>query len=147
MSRMQERLRALSEEDMQALTISAIVGVVPLAWELERVGLSDEDDSLIDAAWARPVILRTVEAARKGAVMSSEDRWWRRHEVLKALSEEDMQCLIAAGIVGHDALAWELERVGMCSEANCSEFAAWARRLILAAVEWEREERRRRRDE
>ncbi len=62
---MEERLKALSEEDMQALIVAAIVGQAELAVEQERTGLSDEDDSLENARWARRLILAAVEWERQ----------------------------------------------------------------------------------
>lgn len=48
--KMEERIKAPSEQDMQCLIVAAIVGQDALALELERVGFSDPDDSLESAA-------------------------------------------------------------------------------------------------
>ncbi len=57
----------IGPDEAMTLTCAGIVGTAELALELERLGLSDEDDSLLDAARLRPVLLDAVQAAREGA--------------------------------------------------------------------------------
>ncbi len=59
------RAEDLTSLDKEALGVAAIVGVATLAHELERLGLSDEQESLADARRLRPIVLALVEAARE----------------------------------------------------------------------------------
>ncbi len=56
----------LTPEDRECLGLAATVGTAMLASELERLGLSDEEDSLLDASRLRPLVLAHIEAARGG---------------------------------------------------------------------------------
>lgn len=60
-----EVIEALGEEDMQSVVTAAIVGHAELAVQFERVGLSDEDDSMEDAQGLRPYLMAAVEYVRK----------------------------------------------------------------------------------
>ncbi len=59
------KIEELGPGEAMALTCAGIVGTAELAWELERLNLSNQDDSLEDAASMRPVLLDVVEAARR----------------------------------------------------------------------------------
>lgn len=59
--------KELHPDDLMRLGLAAIVGRAHLAAELERVGISSEDDSLEDAVKLRPKVMAEVERARGGA--------------------------------------------------------------------------------
>lgn len=55
----------LNPDDAEALYVAAVVGAPYLALQLERLGISDPDESLQDARYMRRDLLETVERARK----------------------------------------------------------------------------------
>jgi hypothetical protein len=58
-------IESCTSDEAQCLHVAAIVGVATLAWELERLGFSDSDDSLADARGMRTIILRAAEAVER----------------------------------------------------------------------------------
>ncbi len=55
----------LNSDQTMELYLACIVGDAALALELERLELSDQEDSLIDAQKLRPMLLDAVEEARR----------------------------------------------------------------------------------
>ena len=53
-------------DDALTLYTAAVVGSPELALQLERLGISDPDESLEDARYMHRDLLETVERARKG---------------------------------------------------------------------------------
>ncbi len=56
----------LSPDAAMELYLAALAGVPELAWQLERLSLSDPGDELVDARGLRPLFLRQVERERRG---------------------------------------------------------------------------------
>ncbi len=56
----------LSPDAAMALYLAALAGVPELAWQLERLCLTDPGDELVDARGLRPLFLRQVERERRG---------------------------------------------------------------------------------
>lgn len=54
----------VSPDDAEILYTAAVVGAPELALQLERLGISDPDDSLEDARHLRRDLLETVERIR-----------------------------------------------------------------------------------
>ena len=56
--------RRLPPDDAETLYVAAVVGAPELAIELERLGISDPDESLQDARLLRKDLLETVARMR-----------------------------------------------------------------------------------
>jgi hypothetical protein len=61
------RIEEIGPSEAVELWLGALHGAPALARERERLSLSDEEDSLVNAQRLRPVILAAVDTARKGA--------------------------------------------------------------------------------
>jgi hypothetical protein len=59
-------IEGMSEDDAMSLAAAAVVGEAHLALELERLGLSEQLESLDDARRLRRRLLDEVEKARRG---------------------------------------------------------------------------------
>lgn len=117
----------LGREGAMELWMSALSGVAELALALEKLGISDEEDSLEDAHRLRPTLLAAVEReAREAEQHRSQERRNRRASVV-----------IAACLPSIEELADRIEALGIegIEEADALEIGAVARRIALEIIE------------
>jgi hypothetical protein len=63
MSEERRTIEEIARGEAWPLYLASLAGDMELALQLERLGLSDEEDSLVDARRLRPVLFASVEAA------------------------------------------------------------------------------------
>ncbi len=59
------KIEELDSDQLMELYLGCVVGDAALAFELERLGLSDQEDSLLDAQRLRPRLLEAVDQERR----------------------------------------------------------------------------------